>query len=299
MFVGDLFKVDDMKTLNKFNRASCTYNALYLYWREQLFERVMRLFVWENTNEVQPKEIEQRLILAGHCGISTLPKDSKLTAFFGSFNGVSKYYDEKPNYMVRCPIYSGNKTIGKDVAIINNNAIRNPIFPLIHHYATLLAHTEVTYMDIVINSRDADGIPVVSTEKQKQSVTEYQRKRFNGEYGVITDLGALGVTYAGAVKGGAQSAKEVYEIRGKILKDFYSDIGVRSAFEKRSNSVVEEVEADTTLLLLNISDMIDSRKRGCDEVNKLYGTNWSVKVNEEIDYKTEVNIDEENSKTVI
>ena len=75
--------------------------------------------------------------------------------------------------------------------------------------------------------------------------------------------------------------------REKILKSFYSDIGVRSAFEKRSNSVEAEVEADTSLLLLNLSDMLDSRKKGAEEVNKLFGTKWNVHIAKEIDYSTE------------
>ena len=80
---------------------------------------------------------------------------------------------------------------------------------------------------------------------------------------------------------------DIVTTREKILKSFYSDIGVRSAFEKRSNSVEAEVEADTSLLLLNLSDMLDSRKKGAEEVNKLFGTNWNVHIAKEIDYSTE------------
>ena len=48
-----------------------------------------------------------------------------------------------------------------------------------------------------------------------------------------------------------------------------------------------EVEADTSLLLLNLSDMISKREEGCKLVNKMFGTNWSVHIAEEIDYSTE------------
>ena len=48
-----------------------------------------------------------------------------------------------------------------------------------------------------------------------------------------------------------------------------------------------EVEADTSLLLLNLSDMIDCRKKAADEVNKKFGTNWSVHIAKEIDYSVE------------
>ena len=33
--------------------------------------------------------------------------------------------------------------------------------------------------------------------------------------------------------------------------------------------------------------MIDKRKKGCEDVNKLFGTNWTVKIAEEIDYGLE------------
>ena len=287
MFLQNLGDLNAYDSIPKLARESSTFNAGYLYWREQLFERVMRLFVWENTGDVKPKEIEQRLLLAGHCGITKIKNENTLTAMFGSFHGVTKYLDEWKFYNVRCPIYSGNRTIGKDVIVINNNSIRNPLYPLIHHYSILLAHTDVTLVDCLVNARDAGGVPVVSTEKQKQSVAEYQGKIFNGQYGAVTDIGNLGIQYVGADRKTSQGLQDLITTREKILKSFYSDIGVRSAFEKRSNSVEAEVEADTSLLLLNLSDMIDSRKKGAEEVNKLFGTNWTVHIAEEIDYGLE------------
>ena len=287
MFLDNLYGVvgDNYPNIPKLAKESSTFNAGYLYWREQLFERIMRLFVWENTGDVKPKEIEQRLLLQGHCGITKL--DNELTAMFGSFHGVTKYLDEWKYYNVRCPIYAGKRTIGKDVAIIDNTSLRNPAFSLVHHYAILLAHTDVTLVDCLVNARDSGGVPVVTTEKQKQSVAEYQAKLYNGQYGSVADIGSLGLQYIGSDRKTSQGLSEIMIAREKILKSFYSDIGVRSAFEKRSNSVEAEVEADTSLLLLNLSDMIACREKGAEEVNKMFGTNWSVHVAKEIDYGAE------------
>jgi hypothetical protein len=293
MFLGDILLYCNNDSVPKLARESITYNAGYVYWREQLFERIMRLFVWENTYDVKkrfgvkPKEIEQRLLIAGHCGVTKINDERELTAMFGSFHGVSKYYDEKPEYTVRCPIYAGNRIIGKDVIVIDNCSLRNPALPLVHHYACMLAHTEVTLMDVLINARDCGGVPIVQTEKQKQSVSEYHSKLFNGQWGSVTDIGMLGIDYAGLDRGTRQDVMSILETREKLIKSFYSDIGVRSAFEKRNNTVMAEVEADTSLLLLNLSDMIDSRERGADEVNNLFNVNWSVHIAEEIDYSTE------------
>ena len=287
MFLSELKKEQDSNEIFTYAKQSCTYKAYYEYWIEQLFERIMRLFVWENTDDVEPKEIEERLLLQGHCGITKILGEKELTAMYGNFYGVSKYVDDKPYYMVRCPLYSGSRTIGKDIVVIRNNSLKNSTYSLVHHYATLLAHNEVTLVDTLINVRDGGGIPIATTEKQKQSIIAYQSKVFNGQYGVVTDIGNLGLQYIGSDRKTHQNIMDIVTTREKILKSFYSDIGVRSAFEKRSNSVEAEVEADTSLLLLNLSDMLDSRKKGAEEVNKLFGTNWNVHIAKEIDYSTE------------
>lgn len=301
MYLDEFLLTPYGQNVTKLNKESCTYNVAYKYWRDQLFERIMRLFIWENTYDVKerkgvkPKEIEMRLILKGHCGIAKYKNE--LTAFFGSFFGPTKYFDEWTGYTVHCPVYSGTKKIGKDIVIVNNNALRNPTFNLVHHYATLLGHTETTLINALINVRDSGGVPVVSTEKQKQSIIEYQNKVFNGKYGVVTDIGNLGIEYMGADKKTNQDVMAIMEVREKLIKSFYSDIGVRSAFEKRNNTVMAEVEADTSLLLLNLSDMLKQREYACEEVNAMFGTNWSVHVAEEIDYGAENQRDQFDTST--
>ena len=303
-FLNEFLVTDEGRKITKLAKDSCTYNVKYAFWRDSLFERVMKLFVWENTGNLKPKEIEQRLILNGHCGIAEYK--GELTAFYGSFYGVTKYMDEWTNYIVRCPIYTAEKKIGTDVVVIDNNSLRNPTFELVHHYATMLAHTEVSLINCLINSRDSGGVPIASTEKQKASIKEYQNQIFNGKYGVVTDVGNLGITYAGSDRKTQQDLIDIMETREKLIKSFYSDIGVRSAFEKRNNTVQAEVEADTSLLLLNLADMLRCREKACEEVNKLFGTNWSVHVAKEIDYgaenqriqfdtSTETHVEEDNN----
>lgn len=291
MYLNDCINLDNDEHLGKLARESATFSAYFDYWRDELFERIMRLFVWENTYDfennigIKPKEIETRLILQGHCGV--MPYKNELTAFFGNYNGIGKYIDEKPFYMVRCPLYSGNHTVNKDIVVIDNNSLRNPTIDLVHHYAMLLAHNEVTFVDLMVSARDSGGVPVAKTEKQKNSIKNYLGKLFNGQFDVVSDVGMLGVDFVGTSKGTSQSLVEVWETRERILKAFYSDIGIKSAFGKRSNTVEEEVDADNSLLLLNLSDMLKKRQEGADAVNKMFGTNWTVRIAEELAYDNE------------
>lgn len=281
--------------MTKRDMFEMTYKPFYIYWRQQLFERVMRLFVWENTGDVKPKEIEQRLILSGTCGIT--PYKGKLTAFFGHFYGPTVYQDEFTNYIVHSPIFSKDYKVGKDITVIDNSALRNPVFPLIHHYAMLLAQNEVSLIDAMVNIRDISGTPIAQNENQRASILNYKGKLFEGKFDVVMDPAYLGVDFKGSSSAAnSQIIVDLIQAKKDILSNFYSDIGIRSAFVKKSNTVESEVEADTTLLLLNLSDMLDSRKRGAEAVNKMFETNWTVKIADEINYGLENDPEERGGK---
>lgn len=271
--------------ISQYARENSTYSAFYFYWRDELFSRVMRLFK-EKTDPIPSKEVEIRLMMQGHVGIAPLKYSGKteLTAFWGIPNGIGKYMDEKPFYSCRCPVWSGNLKIGEDVIVIDNNILRNPLFDLIHHYAIILAHNEVTYIHTMVNARNANGVPIASTTKQKKSIKEFIGKVFNGQYDVVTDIGNMGIEYAGAHTGTAIGAEELWNARERILASFLSDIGVKTGIDKRSNSVVDEVNAGTPSMLINLNDMLESRKEGFERVNKRFGTKWTVELNEDLDY---------------
>lgn len=292
--IVDAYKGRHGDDLMEYKLEACTYPAYYRYWTNELFERLMRLFTWDNTYEVvdgkvigvQPKQIESRLILRGFTAISKLrSSDKELTSFFGSMFNPTKYYDEWKQVNIHCPIYAGTRTIGEDAIIINNTPIRTPSYMHVHHYATLLAHAEVTLVDMLVDARDNGGVPIARTQKQFESIRAYQNKRFIGKYGVVTDLGGLGVDYAGSDRKTSQNISEIVETRNKLIRAFYSDIGVRSNFEKRSNVNSAEVEGNTSMLEFNISEMLHQRELGAEMVNSLYGTNWSVHIADEIDYE--------------
>ena len=60
MYLQDFLGSEDGKKVTKINKDSCTYNFFYNYWRDILFERVMRLFIWDGVGDSLPvKEIEK------------------------------------------------------------------------------------------------------------------------------------------------------------------------------------------------------------------------------------------------
>lgn len=282
MYLNQYLDETDVK-IAKYARENTTYSAYYFFWRDELFSRCCLLFK-DITDPVPPHEVEVRLMIQGHAGIAICPKDKELTAFFGTPSGVSKYRDRKPKYCVRSPIWSSTLTVGKDVEVIYNNTLANPLYDLVHHYAQLLAHTEISYIDTAIMARIPNGAPVAKSEIQKQGFSNFFVRLFEGKFGFVSDPGDMGVDYAGAHTNITQGVEELWSARQRILSDFLSDIGIKTGLDKRSNTVSDEANADTPALLVNLKDMLRARKEGFDRVNKLFGTNWSVELNEDLDY---------------
>lgn len=272
-----------------------TFADGYAYWKELLFERAVRLFKWENTYEVPPHEIEVALLLGGACGITDKYKKT-LSAFQGWYAGApTQYYDQYEDFSIHSPVFSGVFKIGKDIEIIKNNALMNSIYPLVHRYAIMLAHTEVSFVNTLINGRDSGGIPIASTAAQKQAIEDYRNSLCNGKVTSILDPAFSGVQFLSVDKNTVLNIKELMETRENLLNAFYADLGVKTAWNKKGNMINEEVEANNSMLLLNISEMLEQRQIGAEKVNKLYGTNWKVDISPELKIMMEEKADEQSN----
>lgn len=281
--------LSDNKYLNKikYKQRATTYPEFYKYWLDVLFERVMRLFVWDfgeddSYTKVMAKEIEQRLILFGHCFVCMY--NDELTVFEGQLNGVTKYNDEFDMYSVRCPVYSDNLIIADKGVVISNNKLRNDTISLCHHYATLLAHTEVTLSLLMVDIRDSNGVPVAKNDITKRSIDNYKSNIYDGVYGTVTDPGGMGVNYAGKTGSHGVNVTDVYYVRDKLIKSFLTDIGVKTALDKKTNTVSDEVNADNSLLVFDTSDMEECRKQACREINDFFNKKWDCNKSPELDY---------------
>jgi len=296
MFVDDTLKNDP--NIRKLCKSSTTFVAGYNYWIEILFERAMRLFVWKGNDEGSAncprKEIEKILLFNGTAGFTKFK--NKVTVFSGGFAGTpTVYFDEFKQYTVYSPIYSKILNVDKDIVVMNNNSCRNSLYPLCHRYAMMLSHVEVTFVNTLINGRNTGGVPIASTRSQQESIRNFRNGLCNGNVDSILDPAFSGVDFKGINAQQIINVKDLIEVRENLLNSFYQDIGVKTSYNKKGNMIEEEVEANNSMLLLNLKDMLDSRKEGCEKINKMFGTNFSVDIAEELKYVEE---DNEESKPI-
>ena len=288
---------DKCKSIPKLAKNGMTFSVGYDYWLEILIERAMRLFVWKNTEDVPSKEIEICLMLNGTCGVTDKYKN-KLSVYNGQLCGKpTQYYDEFEQYNIYSPVYSQILNVDKDVVVINNNTLRNSIYMLAHRYAMLLAHTEVTLADLLINLRQDGSVPIAGRENEKTAYEAYRNNLCNGKVGAIYDPAFLNMDFKEISNNTNTNIKDLMEVRENLLQSYYNDLGVKTAHAKKGNMIQEEVSANDSMLLLNLNDMLEQRKIGCEKVNKLYGTNWSVDISEELKYNENMEGDETYERT--
>lgn len=253
------------------NNIDLSYKQLYYYWREYLFSKSVLLFKWDGLPFKQ-REIEKPLLLTGYCFVwDKIPYFCTLSNFTGTF------FDQPKAVNIYAPTKSNTVDIDRGV-LIDNTSTRISIHPLVHRYACELAHNVLTFMQVLICNRNPNGVPVVATNKQKESFDDYIKALKVGEMSQVYDPSYLGIRFVGESKR-ENDPRTYLEVEQNLLASFYHDIGVKATKGKKGNMLTPEIEGDDTMLLLNLDDMLLCRKEGAEELNKMYGWDVSVKLN--------------------
>ena len=250
------------------------------FWSDMLFEKCMRIFTWSGLPFPQ-KEIERRLLINGYCGFL---KDSKkgLMVSTGGMSGVTQYDDEFTTFNWSAPAVANTKSrvIGKDCVIINNNQLRNPILPMVLRYASLLAHADISLKCALINIRETNTY-ASSDENTAENINRYYDRLYNGESASIVDESLIESVKNISNRENTTAIKDCLSARTEILSNFFKEIGIKSANDKKERMIESEVDSNNQLLLFNISDMLAERQKACDEINRIFGVNNTVELSKE------------------
>lgn len=274
-------------------KKKLTFKKAFTNWRNVLTERIINIFEWENLPMPQ-REIEILLHFVGFCGFTRFRKSKELGCVYGSMSGVTNYPDIFTDFTYSTPLESGMRKIDKNIVIINNNQLRMPTYEMVETYATLLAHADLSLQAILINSR-ATGLVRARTQQQVDDINKWYNSLANGKTLAVLDgddLNALmsdeGIKVFSMSYPSSMTIDSYYQIRENLLKSFYSEIGINSNRDKRERVVQAELDTNLNRILFNIDDMLKCREDACKEINKMFNTNISVKLNREIIEQVEI-----------
>ena len=290
MYRGYLENLYDMTKGKKISASSQSFSFWYRYWKNILFGMVIHIFKWDTQGEVPNTEIEKIMMSNGTIGATNkAPKmNGKVAVYYGNETGApTSYFDMRKQYQVESPGWSKVLTINKDIVVGWNNSLKMSMEALIHTAAVELAHTDVSILNYMINSREK-SVPIAGNKQQLAELQKYRENLSNGSVTPIYSKGMAMVDFVTAPSSSNSDLSELFEFKKNTIEMFLQNIGVKTNHEKKANLIEDEVSANDSLLVFNTEDMMARREEFRDNVNKLFGRNWKFEKSKSLNYDLDV-----------
>lgn len=273
------------KVYKKSVKAQMTFMPCFKYWERVLLEYACRLFSYEGLPDSIPAhEIDMIAYLRGYCPLVTVAEGGKqvwIAANSSGMYGLTDYLDMFTKVNFNTPLHYGERTIDKNCVIIPNNSLKTPLIWRIDHYATLLAHTDISLVAELVNNREVDIMEAINASSA-EALKEQYSKRYDGIPSAIINKGFSQYQH-NFVSGRSQEQNEkLWQLRNNIISGFLEEIGIKKSFDKKERQITSEIQADDEMLTLNITDMLECRQKAFDKFAELSGIKVTVSTN--IDY---------------
>lgn len=255
----------------------------YLYYKNFLFEKLIKIFKYEGLPATIPQEALEDYIL--HFGFAGVTENKKfgMVAVPCTKYGVGLYPRYEPFAQYCTPLMEARDLIvGRDIVVVKNNTYQLSCEPLVERYARQLADADSSITIALENAR-INVIPSFDDDEGAESYKAYMIANRLGQVDAVADTSFIqkGVFTDYQKNNQSTLSLALVETRNEILRSFLLEIGITVASDKKERMVVDEVNANSQLLMFNLHDMLDSRKKAMEDVNAIYGTNISVDLSDE------------------
>ena len=247
------------------------------FYRLMLLSRA--LFKWENLpNGIDEKWIERYLFSEGACLFYKDPTLGFMVAKLG-IDGTYNAYDEPTKVFPYATnyLYEGDQLINNsNCVIIRNNDDMLPTAPTIQLYSYKLTNIDRTIDTNVI----AQKMPLVikCSDKQRLSFKNAINQRNENEPVIYADK-SMNTEEMTVLKTDAPIVFDKLQIqKHAVWNECMTFLGVNNAnMDKRERLVDDEVQANNEQVQASEDIFLKARERACEEINKMFGLNISVR----------------------
>lgn len=276
---------------------------LIYYHFNMALNKTLTIFEYDGLPETIPYRELEKIIQLNGFGY-WLKKEDKLYVFFGGLGGRPNEYYEPTDFIVANPYLQFYKTVevDKNGVLMWNDYAHMGLSLMLIRYAELMAECDMTLRFGLINARVL-SILYSNNDTVKESAKAFLEDVEKGEkLGVIMgqewrdDNGDFNVSdYR---KANSSDLKSVMELQQYLKASFWNEIGIQANYNMKRESINDsEAGMNEESLKPFIDNMLQCRQEALEKVNKMYGTNITVRLNSSWIRRNEIPNDETKENT--
>ena len=278
--------------------AVCDFKSNYDFYFKWLTDKVMSCFIIsdeepeDRTMSINWDYAKMNLILDGQICITDF--NEKLYACIGNRGGAVDEYYLPTQFLIANPILGSKQVeIGRNGVVIYNTKVdkfvwtgsgaifSGGLYDLVAQTATLLADNIISINCVQVNARVSTFF-TADSEAQAVAGEATLRKLYAGAPYLILRSDMIDKLNVNPVNAAAatQNITELIELHNYIISSFFQNIGIKSNnVMKRERLISDEIDTQMDYLQINILEILAAWQKGLDEVNEMYNTKFTVKLN--------------------
>lgn len=285
----NLLEIIEGRKLKTYEKKELEFEFLKQKYTYQFLNDLCSMLEYENAPDgLEPQYLELYRLLDGQCAV--VRDGNKIVPITGGFSGNISTYGIGERYVGTD--LGGNITfdgiIGKDCVVFRNNFLMFPDLPNVLEYADMVANVKISKKLNVIYSR---YLPLFKAADGKtKDALDLALKNI--------DKGIPSVMLANDIEQALEGFKsveriDITEVRNNdmlqyiakfeddLMRGFYTYYGHNiNTSTKLAQESVKEVTSNESVSAIYPLQRLAWARRGCEELNALFGTNMTVKFSE-------------------
>lgn len=239
------------------------------------------VFKWEGLpNGMDEKWIESFLFDHGKCVFYKDPLRGLMVAECAQNGSVNNYQEPTSVTPTGIDVNYANLTPGVDCVLILNNDLMLPTSFTLKLFAYRLADISRT-IDVNVGAQKTPTL-VHTTKNQMLSLKNIYAQWSGNEPVIFGDKSFDPETMKVLKTDAPVVFPELQDQKIALWNECLTFLGINNAnTEKRERLITDEVEANNDHIDLSAGCFLKARERACEEINRIFGTNISVRMRKE------------------
>lgn len=243
-----------------------------------MLNRTQKIFEYDGLPDTIPKRMLEFLLQVN--GFACFCKvNGELYAMRGGLGGEPDAYYQPTLCVVANPALKFDKTlkIHEDCVIVRNDSFRYGLIPMFRRYATAMVENDISFRMASINTR-IQALLTAPDDATRAAAEKYLDDVAGGKLGAIQVNEFLNGVQALPMTNSQRTFTDLIEYQQYIKASWFNEIGLNANYNmKREKLSTTESQMNSDALLPLVDDMLENRQTCLDEVNKLFGTNITVR----------------------